>query len=213
LTTPSNAAFAFGTGDYTVEGWVYSLSASQQVFFTSGGTGANNFYFSFTPNSSYIGVGTQSVWILQGSNSLSLNVWYHVAASRASGTLKLFLNGVQVASGADGTNWIQGGLTSVGNNSQGSQYFSGYISNLRVVKGTAVYTGNFTPSTTPLTPITNTSLLLNTVSGAQFADSSTNSFTITRNGTPAWNQSSPFGTGLGYKNRVYTWTSSGSVTF
>jgi hypothetical protein len=159
LTAASNAAFAFGTGDYTVEGWLYSFSTSQQVFFTSGGTGTNNFYFSFAPASSYIGVGNQAVFVLQATGlTLSLNVWHHVAASRSSGTLKLFLNGVQVASGADSTNWIQGGLTSVGNNSANSQYFSGYISNFRVVKGTAVYTGNFTPPTlAPLTTAGSTS--------------------------------------------------------
>ena len=214
LTTPSNSIFAFGTGDYTFECWVNSSATAQQVLFTSGGTGTNNFYFSFAPASSYIGLGTQSVFILQATGlTLSLGVWYHVAASRASGTLKLFLNGVQVASGADGTNWIQGGLTAVGNNSQGSQYFSGYISNLRVVKGTAVYTSAFTPSTVPLTVIFGTSLLMNTVSGAQFADSSSNSLTLTATGSPTWNQLSPFATGLGYKNRVYTWTSSGTVTF
>lgn len=203
LSVASNAAFAFGTSDYTFECWVNSSATAQQVLFTSGGTGTNNFYFSFAPASSYIGVGNQAVFVLQGSNSLSLNVWYHVAASRASGTLKLFLNGVQVASGADGTNWIQGGSTSVGNNSQGSQYFSGYISNLRVVKGTAVYTGNFTPPTTPVTAIANTSLLLNladsnytsatnAVQNNTFIDTGPYAFPITRNGTPTQGSVTPY---------------------
>jgi hypothetical protein len=216
----SNTAFAFGASDYTVEGWLYSLATTQQVFFASGGTGTNNFYFSFAPASSYIGVGNQSVFILQATGlTLSTGVWYHVAASRASGTLKLFLNGVQVASGADGTSWIQGGSTSVGNNSQGSQYFSGYISNLRIVKGTAVYTGAFAPPTGFLTTTggtyssttnvntsitaSNTSLLVNlgdsnytsatnAVQNNTFIDTGPYAFTITRNGTPTQGSVTPY---------------------
>jgi hypothetical protein len=87
------------------------------------------------------------------------------------------------------------------------------MSNLRVLKGTGLYTSNFTPSTKPLTAITNTSLLLNTVSGAYLADGSTNANAASVAGTVSWNQASPFATGLGYKNRVYTWTASGTVTF
>ena len=55
---------------------------------------------------------------------------------------------------------------------------------------------------------------MNTVSGAPIADSSGNGYTSTANSVaPTWNQLSPFATGKGYKNRVYTWTGSGSVTF
>ena len=99
------------------------------------------------------------------------------------------------------------------------------MTNVRVVKGVCVYTGNFTTPTAPLQATqpagtniaaitsTSTSLLLNANSGAFLADNSTNSYAqSTTAGTPAWNQLSPF-TGTGYKNRVYKWTSSGSITF
>ena len=52
-----------------------------------------------------------------------------------------------------------------------TSYFPGYISNFRIVKGTAVYTANFTPSTSPLTAIANTSLLLSCTNAAIFDNS------------------------------------------
>jgi hypothetical protein len=95
----------------------------------------------------------------------------------------------------------------------GSKRITGYLSNVRVVKGTAVYTSAFTVPTAPLTAVSGTSILLSSVSGAYTADSSTNSFSPSSSTGPAvWNALSPF-TGTGYKNRVYTWTSSGSITF
>ena len=99
------------------------------------------------------------------------------------------------------------------NSNKSGGALNGYISNARIVKGTAVYTTTFTPSTIPLTAISGTSVLLNSVSGAFLADSSTNSFTASvSTQLPTWNALSPF-TGTGYKNRVYTWTGSGSITF
>jgi hypothetical protein len=178
LSLPSNDAFAFGTGDYTVEAWVNSSSTAQQVVFGTGATGTNNFFLSFDPDS-YLGVGTQSVFVLQGAVQLASNTWYHIAASRSSGTLRLFVNGNIVASGADSTTWIQGGNPCIGNNAGGSQFVSGSISNLRVVKGTALYTSNFTPATTNLTAVSGTSLL--TLQNESFVDNSTNAFTITNN--------------------------------
>jgi hypothetical protein len=88
------------------------------------------------------------------------NAWYHLAVTRTASTITLFLNGVSIGSTTNTTSfesdqdvWV-GGLTNIG------QYFPGHISNLRVVKGTAVYTSNFTPPTAPLTAVTSTSLLL-----------------------------------------------------
>jgi hypothetical protein len=93
----------------------------------------------------------------------STNIWYHVAAVRQSGTVKLFIDGVQKSV----TNSTIFSSTSFGQNGfavgavSTPVYLTGYMSSVRVVKGTAVYTAGFTPSTTPLTAISGTSLLLN----------------------------------------------------
>jgi hypothetical protein len=68
--------------------------------------------------------------------------------------------------------------------------FLGYVSNVRVVKGTALYTSSFTPSTTPLTAVSGTSLL--TCQSNSFKDNSTNNFTITRNGDTKVTNTNPF---------------------
>jgi hypothetical protein len=64
------------------------------------------------------------------------------------------------------------------------------MSNVRIVKGTAVYTSAFTPPTSPLTAITNTSLL--TCQSNRFIDNSSNAYTITRNGDVSVQAFSPF---------------------
>jgi hypothetical protein len=146
--------------------------------------------------------------------AVSSGTWYHVAIVRNGNTFYTFLNGVQGSTFTNASSIYQNSnVAGIGIGEGGLYPFTGYISNVRILRGTALYTSNFTPSTIPLTAITNTQLLFNSVSGAPFADGSTNALTFTRTGTPAWNQASPFATGLGYKNRVYTWTSSGSVTF
>jgi hypothetical protein len=215
LTAANNAAFAVGTGSFTVEAWVYptAFSAYRAVFDTRTSLSNGGMDLGLANSSAgvwglYKGSGTT---VVQSSTNLTLNIWQHIAAVRSGSTVTLYLNGVSVGSATDAQDFTEQGCN-VGRTFD-NYAWAGYISNFRLVKGTAVYTTTFTPSTSPLTAISNTSLLLNTVSGAQFADSSTNSFTMTRAGDTAWNQLSPFATGLGYKNRVYTWTSNGSITF
>jgi hypothetical protein len=104
----------------------------------------------------------------------------------------------------------------------------GYLANVRIVKGVAVYTGNFTSPIAPLQATqsagtnisaitgTQTALLLNGCSGAFLADSSTNLYVpssiSTGTAAPTWAILSPF-TVAGYKNRVYTFTGTGTITF
>jgi hypothetical protein len=113
---------------------------------------------------------------------ISSGVWSHVAAVRSSGTITLYVNGISVGTrveGSAGTN--QSTLVTVGYLQYlGGDKLTGYISNLRIVKGTAVYTGSFTVPTSPLTAVANTSLL--TLQDSTFVDNSTNGFAITTNG-------------------------------
>jgi hypothetical protein len=211
--------FAFGTGAFTIEFWIYqpSLVGSICLDFRPA-TGVNGAYGSFELNTNgQLNYYANSAYqISSNTGVLVAGTWQHIALARSGTSTKLFVNGTQVGSTySDSTNYSVGSTAPyIGAGAAANALLTGYISNLRIVKGTAVYTSNFTVPTAPLTAITNTSLLLNMVSGSLFADASGNAFVPPVWGLYlTWNQASPFATGLGYKNRVYTWTGSGTVTF
>jgi hypothetical protein len=216
----AQSGFAFGTGNFTIEFWVNFTSTTSGASGTSylvdfrGASNPANSSLGIFQNSGGLQLFTQSGLNLNYGTPL-INTWLNIAVSRVSGTLYWFVNGSLVSSGADTTNYTVG---STGPSFMGSSYYNnyglqGYMSNIRVIKGTGLYTANYTATTTPYTAVTNTQLLLNTVSGGYLADGSTNSYAASVAGTVAWNQLSPFATGLGYKNRVYTYTGSGTITF
>jgi hypothetical protein len=167
LTTPNNAAFVFGSGDFTIEAWVYINSNVEQYFYgrqTTGGIGTSlgiNASLKWTGNVSLNG--SSNTGIISSASSVP-NTWTHIAFTRLSTTITLWINGVSA-----GTNTVAGALHDPATTVYIGELFpglnfgftNGYISNMRVVKGTAVYTGAFTPPTAPVTAITNTSLLLN----------------------------------------------------
>ena len=129
--------------------------------------------------------GTNDIQI-NGTTTVSLNTWYHVAVVRTGTTVYLFVNGAQDGTaGSMNQNIASASAFNIGAYNNGvSDWWGGFITNLRVVKGTALYTANFTPSSVPLTNITNTSLLLAVLSsGAATIDISSNAFTVTNNGT------------------------------
>jgi len=217
----NNSAFDFGTGDCTFESWVYitSLSTWQQIVFaqTFAGNGANGYQF-FINTSGYLVMESQSSSTDQAitatNNAVPLNTWTHVAFTRASGTNKLFVNGnVCTTSGTLSQAISTGGYDIyVGVYHYGATiyYYSGYISNLRLVKGTAVYTTTFTPSTTPLTAISGTSLL--TCQSTRMIDNSTNNFAITSSGSPKVYKYNPFGY-TAQSNISYTPTTHGGSIY
>jgi hypothetical protein len=204
FTGPSNAAFTLGTGDFTIEAWIFPTSSSgvQGVVGLADGasTGSCTFFYNLTANkvtlNSYLGS------IATSTASITLNAWTHIAFSRASGSLKTFINGA-----LDNTTAFADNLTKtafvVGRSysTLNQEYFSGYVSNVRVVKGTAVYNSAFTPSTTPLTAITNTSVL--TCQSNRFKDNSVNNFTLTPSGTPRVQAFQPFSPTASYTTALY----------
>jgi len=169
LTVPSNASFSFGTGDFTVELWVYASPFSNsngKMLIDSRPAGTNGPYWLLGTNTTgcpTFTTMTSGGTSISGSNSVANNSWNHISATRQGTSLKLFVNGVLAASGTDSSDISSTGLF-VGVNAFYSQaadtYWAGYMSNIRITKGTALYTTTYTPSTIPLVPITNTSLLL-----------------------------------------------------
>jgi hypothetical protein len=185
LSIPGNAAFNFGTGNFTIEWWQYMTSQPSNPRVFSIGN-----YPSTTIGVSIEGSGTFYLWENSSvgfSYSLTadgyLNRWLHFAISRNNGNTSIFKNGIQIGSSYSDTNNINNTSTalSIGQESSATaaSYFPGYISNLRILNGTALYTSNFTPSTTPLSAIANTSLLA--CQSATIIDNSTNNFTVTNN--------------------------------
>ena len=190
LIIPNNAAFTFGTGDFTVECWAYWNSVVDVGFFGSSAGGGQD--FAYVAGTLRIGR-INTAWDNQFAFTPSAGQWYHIAFTRSGTTARAFVNGVQVGtSGTNSVSYSQNGSTSfIGVSNPPDRYMNGCISNLRVVKGTALYTSNFTPSTTPLTAISGTSLL--TCQNSTFIDNSSNSFSITTNGSPKPIKGNPFG--------------------
>jgi hypothetical protein len=216
LSVPDNAAFEFGSGDLTVEAWVYLTGYSPASFavivsknenlttlgfyFLVGGTTSS--WTSVTWQQYYSGTSSEQT---TGSFTFNLNTWYHVAATKSSGSVRLFVNGTQVNTTATFTQTQSDSAAAVtigGQNYADNNYpLTGYISNARLVKGTAVYTTNFTPPTTPLTAITNTSLLC--LQDNRFKDNSTNAFAITVNGDTRISKFAPFNPPASYSTASY----------
>lgn len=201
LTTPTSAALSLGTGDFTVEMWVNSQDVtvqSQRGFFQISDTiGGLKTTYTTGITCYFAGAGTGSINTNVGGTDygsavglVQPNNWYHVAVTRASGTVRLWLNGTQVATGTNNTANLTGTYAAIGGYYSTAFLMLGYVSNLRVVKGTAIYTASFTPSTTPLAAVSGTSLL--TCQSPYLIDNSVNRLSITRNGDVSVQEFSPF---------------------
>jgi hypothetical protein len=199
LLTPGDTSLVLD-GNFTIEFFMYlnslSLSApisSNQGSFTSGAFAA---IISHATASNKLSIWVENInnaaFLIASTSTLSIAQWYHVAIVRNSGVIRLYLNGVDEGNtSSSATITLNGGSTPrfrIGQYWNGT--INGYISNLRVLKGSAVYTSAFTPPTSPLTAIANTSLL--TCQSNQLIDNSTNNFTITKNGDVSVQAFSPF---------------------
>ena len=204
LNVPHNSSFVLD-GEFTVELWVYYTSTSQSYWDSvlsigndaSTGSNALTIYHTVAAGAQVDGslalqVGGTSNRIIPSFSSKGAG-WTHVAATRdSSSVVRFFINGVLIGSATNSTsisNTTYGCRIGLGTTAQ-NNYFDGYVSNVRIVKGSAVYTSNFPPPTEPLTAIAGTSLL--TCQSNRFIDNSTNNFTITKTGDVSVQSFSPF---------------------
>jgi hypothetical protein len=176
LSIPSSADFAFGTGNFTIEFWIKTTDTAFEIV-TQTTTSVPNWGLIVTSGTLYWqnGFAAASLYSIALSN-LTANPtsgsWTHVAITRngsGTGNLRFWINGVgQTAYGsADTNNYTGQGPIQI--SGPGNQYgfFAGNISNLRIVKGVAVYTGNFTVPTTALTTTQSSGTNISAITGSQ----------------------------------------------
>jgi hypothetical protein len=208
-----NAAFQFGTNAFTVEGWFLvnstpSNDASVISKWVAANDGNSSWMVDFQSSnlSAAISIGG-SVTRITASVGVPLGVWNHFALVRSGspGTLSLFMNGSRIATGTP-TGSLVDDSNPVGLGVRGGTdgyYLTGFLTNIRIVNGTALYDPTLTTYTVPtsvLTAVTNTKLL--TCQDKQFIDNSTaNSgagFTATALSTPFVQPFSPFAPNTAY---------------
>jgi hypothetical protein len=189
LTWPGN--MTIGTGNFTAEGWFYFTGFPN----ANGGSGATIFRHApadrtvdFFVEAYRLKLYCPTVGIdsYLGAETLTTNRWYHLALVKSSNTFTAYINGVACSTPRTGSGSSIGNMATLATGT-GDNYTQGYVANFRVVNGTAVYTGNFTP---PLTVAATQSAGTNiaaissgtnilTCNGPTIIDSSSNAWTIT----------------------------------
>jgi hypothetical protein len=159
LSVSSSSSINLSSGDFTIECWIYLASApnGQTMLNKDGVSGSSYPSYGATINSSSrltftigSGDGTSSLQAFVGAvTTVAATTWYHVAITKSGTTIRGFLNGVLEFSGTQTATITDGGKALIIGYDVGqpaSAYFNGYIDDLRITKGVARYTGNFTPA-------------------------------------------------------------------
>ena len=155
-------------GDFTIEFYIYlnsiatneGINPSPITFPNNSGRGqvyinaSNKFYSLWWPSTDIVKT---------PNNSAQIGKWQHVAVTRSSNSCRIFLDGElqQTATSSQAFGNSYGGFIIGGYDLQSNMRgrVDGHLSNLRIIKGTALYTSSFTVPTEPLTNVTNTKLL------------------------------------------------------
>jgi hypothetical protein len=178
--TASASIMDFGAGDFTVECWLYLLAEQYHGVVGSGADGGCVIGVAADGSvlCDYRGAGTG---VTSSAGAASVNSWQHLAVTRSSGAVKIFVNGVAVATGTMSAAFSAAATTSVGSFPGPVWLLNGYVDELRIIKGYAAYTANFTPSTQPFAdpPPPLPSLLLHMDGPSAVTDSSPNALTFT----------------------------------
>ena len=193
LSLAASADWAFGAGDFSIEGWFRPgdvannrvIAESRAAYVARGWvvvqTAAAPSKLSF-----FAGDSNDTAWevSITGATTLVVGTWYHFAVVRSGSTFLLFLNGAVDGSAtwAGTVDTTSAGLL-VGCAYNTTLFYSGYIKDLRITKGIARYTQNFNPWRVVDPYYKNIVLQISGEgSGTTFYDGSPNAKTVTTNG-------------------------------
>jgi len=196
ITFGANSAnLAVGAGDFTWEAWIRfntSVPSSEIDIFESQTTGAFRILKRGTSSGLSFDFYGGTSYLIQADASITANVWHWVAVSRTSGTISAYYDGTRVLNQAISTTGVAPVASyGVGGRNSGANSLNGYISNMRLVVGTGLYTGaTVSVPTSQATAVSGTQLLI--CQSATLIDNSANNYTITAVGNAAVSALTPF---------------------
>ena len=162
--TAENTGFGFGTGDFTVEGWVYITGfSSGKYIWDMRSTAASDIKLSLEDlGGGDLGVNIGASQFLASTGSpLSINTWHHVAVSRDGTDFHLYVDGTEEDLAVNSTDLGTFGTLHIGADYTDNDGVTGFIDEFRITKGAAKYTGaSYTVPTSALVADSNTSILL-----------------------------------------------------
>jgi hypothetical protein len=159
----SQPDFELGAGEWCIEAWIYNTSdpSANQILFdfrTASPQTVLTAYLTATTNTPVVVFNGSN--ILTSGDAIPLNTWTHFAVAKTGTSTKMFINGTQSGGTYTDTNTYTQGPLTIGARFDGTLGFFGYIDEVRISKGVARYTSNFTAPTNAFTNDTSTVLLL-----------------------------------------------------
>jgi len=155
LVSPVSQNFDFGTGDFTIECW-FRLNSLASNYYVIGGNynagASDEWLFQVQNNGSIRFLTSADSTFATPSPAITTNTWYHLAATRSGSTVRLFIDGTSIRSYTNANSLgsaskkVYWGIQA----NESSWPFNGYIDDIRITKGYARYTSNFTPPTSAL---------------------------------------------------------------
>lgn len=152
---PNNQDLDFGTGDFTIDFWIYQNSHSfYMALLDTRKTNYSDVSYDITENGStgLLQVNKGPSLSITCTSQISLNAWHHIALVRYKGVASFYIDGSSIGSFLD-PNFITGLPLSIGNTylqSDSNNYcLDGYIDEFRVTKGLAKWVSDFIPNISP----------------------------------------------------------------
>lgn len=162
----TNTSILIGNSDFTIEFWLKTPAfASNTVgkIVIEGrpdNVEGNYLTIAFAANTRRITIYSNNAIVGQDTSDFALNQWRHIAVTRNSGAINLYINGTRVDSRANTTNLLSMIFKIARASVPSTNWYQGLLSNLRVINGTALYTGaTINVPAAPLISTTNTALL------------------------------------------------------
>jgi hypothetical protein len=150
LQNNNTSDYQFGIDDFTIEFWIYIKNFSHSFFpliikCSDDSSWNNGWSLSLRSTGTIYWRSNSDNWTT--TSTYSTNIWYHIAVVRKNLTRSLYVNGILERSDYDSNSLVPTTQISIGNDISSNYPLDGYLQDLRIYKGVAKYTSNFTPPT------------------------------------------------------------------